>query len=313
MNNRIITIFGATGFIGKYVCEELVKAGYTIRVVSRSLERAKLLRTGAFVGQIVPVAGDINRPEDFPKLLEGSYGVVNLVGLLYESGKQKFKKTHEENAAKLAKAAKAWGAAKYVHISAIVDENSKAKYAQTKIAGEQAVLAAFPEAIILKPSVVFGAEDNFFNKFARMAVFSPFLPLIGGGRTKFQPVYVGDVAKAVLSSIDNPNVKGGTYQLAGPQTFTFKELLQLIGTYTNRSPMFLNLPFPIAKTMAIFTPSFILTADQVELLKSDNIASGRSKGLKELGIQASGVDAVVPEYLRRYRKKSLDDAARASH
>ena len=312
MNNKIITIFGATGFVGKYVCADLVKAGYTIRVVSRSLERAKALRTGAFVGQIVPVAGDINNPESFAKLVEGSYGVVNLVGILYQSGRQKFENMHNINAGKLATAAKNAGAEVFVHVSANIAEDSKAKYAASKIAGERAVTSVFPEAIILKPSIIFGAEDNFFNKFARMGVLSPLFPLIGGGRTKFQPVYVADVSKAILAGVDSENVKPGNYQLGGPQVLTFKELLTRIDEYTGRKHAFINLPFCIANIMAFFSPSFILTRDQVELLKSDNTISSRSKGLKELGISPTGIEAVVPEYLARYRKQTHPDHARHS-
>ena len=321
MKDRIITIFGATGFIGKYVCNELVKAGYSIRVVSRSFERAKALRTGAFVGQIVPVAGNINRPEDFAKLVEGSYGVVDLVGILYESGRNKFNNLHNTNAAKLAEAAKKAGAVKFVHVSANVAEDSKAKYAQSKIAGEKAIQAAFPEAVILKPSVVFGAEDNFMNKFASMGAISPILPLIGGGKTKFQPVYVGDVARAVLAAIDNEAVKAGTYQLGGPQAVTFREVLSTIDIYTARKHRYLSIPFCFAKLIGGVS-SFVsrivplippaITADQVELLKSDNTVSTRSKGLKELGINPTGMDAVVPEYVARFARNNKAYKARHS-
>ena len=301
MKNKIVTVFGGTGFIGKYVIDELVKAGYTIRVISRSLERAKNLRTGAYVGQIVPVAGDLNMPENFAQLIEGSYAVVNLVGVLFESGKQNFERIHHQNAGKLATAAKKAGVEKFVHLSAIVAENSSAKYAVTKIAGEMVIQNAFPDSVILKPSVVFGAEDNFFNKFAKMAVFSPILPLIGKD-TKFQPVYVGDVAKAVLAAVNG--AKSGTYQLAGPQSLTFKDILLLVEKYINRKRFLLNIPFCVAKVIAFFSPAFVLTRDQVELLKQDNVASTKSKGLKELGITPTAIDAVVPEYLARFRKKA---------
>jgi uncharacterized protein YbjT (DUF2867 family) len=312
MKDKIITIFGATGFVGKYVCNELIKAGYTLRVVSRSFERAKLLRTGALVGQVVPVAGDINRPDDFAKLVEGSYAVVNLVGILYESGRQKFNNIHNVNAGKLAEAAKKAGARTFIHISANVAEGSKAKYAQSKLAGEKAVQSAFPEAFILKPSVIFGAEDNFTNKFARMGVISPLLPLIGGGRTKFQPVYVGDVAKAVFAAIDSENIKSGTYLLAGPQTLTFREILSFLDEHTGREHGFISIPFGLAKLMATFSPAFVLTRDQVEMLKADNVTNTRSRGLKELGINPTGMEAVAPEYLARYARISHAEKARHS-
>jgi NADH dehydrogenase len=275
-----------------------------VRVVTRSLERAKNLRAGAYVGQVVPVLGDISKPDNFAELLNGSYAVINLVGLLYErGGNQKFSNIHAKAVEKLAKAAKAAKVQKFTHVSAIVPENSESKYAQTKIAGENSLQLAFPDAVILKPSVVFGAEDNFFNQFAKMATLSPFLPLIGGGKTRFQPVYVGDVAKAVVNSLSI--ALPGSYQLGGPQVLTFKEILQSILQYTNRKSMFISIPFFAAKIMAIPAPSFILTRDQVELLKHDNIISTRSKGLKELGVKPTAIEAIVPEFLARYRKKTI--------
>ncbi len=321
MKDKIITVFGATGFVGKYVCNELVKAGYTIRAVSRSFERAKSLKTGAFVGQIVPTAGNINRPDDFAKLIEGSYGVVNLVGILNETGSQKFEKIHNANAAKLAGAAKRAGVKVFVHVSANVAEEIKAKYAQTKLSGEKAVQSMFPEAIILKPSVIFGAEDNFVNKFACMGVISPVLPLIGGGKTKFQPVYVGDVAKAVLAAINNESVKPGTYQLGGPQVLTFREILTNIDEYTARKHKYISLPFCVAKMLGnvssivsrivpLINPA--ITADQVEMLKTDNVINTRSKGLKELGITPTGMEAIVPDYLARFKKRAHADHTRHS-
>lgn len=298
MQNKIVTVFGGTGFIGKYVVAELVKAGYTVRVITRSLERAKNLKTGAYVGQVAPIIGDLTKPENFAELIKNSYAVINLVGLLYEKGgNQKFNLIHSQNVEKLAKAAKNMGVEKFVHISAIVPEDSKSKYAKTKLAGEKALQTNFPNAVILKPSIVFGAEDNFFNQFARMAMFSPFLPLIGGGKTKFQPVYVEDVAKAVIAAL--AGASAGSYQLGGPQILTFKEVLQLILKYTNRSRYLINIPFFVAKIIATFTPSFILTRDQVELLKNDNVVSARSKSLKELEIQATSVESIVPNYLAR--------------
>jgi NADH dehydrogenase len=305
MKDKIITVFGGTGFIGKYVIADLAKAGYTIRLVTRSLERAKDLRTGAFVGQVVPVVADLTKQADYNEIVRNSYAVVNLVGILFESGKQKFQTLQTEFADKVSKAAKAEGVQKFVHISAIVDPESKSKYAQSKITGEKAVATNFPEAIILKPSVVFGPEDNFFNKFASMATFSPFLPLIGGGNTKFQPVYVGDVAKAVLNVIESPTIKAGAYQLGGPEVSSFKDILQGILRYTNRKRCLLNIPFCVAKLIAIPAPSSILTADQVTLLQSDNVVTSKGRTLAELGVEATSVDSVIPRYLARYRKKAV--------
>lgn len=303
MKNKIVTVFGGTGFIGKYVLDELIQAGFTIRLVTRSLERAKQARTGANVGQVVPVIADLTKDSDYAAIVKDSYAVVNLVGILFESGKQKFSALQAKAAGKIAQAAKAAGVEKFVHISAIVDPESPSKYAKSKIAGEKAVETYFPEAVILKPSVVFGAEDNFFNKFAQMATLSPFLPLIGGGKTRFQPVYVGDVAKAVLNAIESPKIKAGVYQLGGPETLTFKEILQRILKITNRKACLLNIPFCAAKLIAIPAPSSVLTADQVTLLQSDNVVTSKGKTLAELGVEATTIDSIATQYLERFSKK----------
>ncbi len=301
LNGKIVTVFGGSGFIGKYVVRELALAGYTIKVVSRNPEDAKVLRPEGFVGQIVPVKGNLRDSERLAELVEGSYAVVNLVGVLYQSGRQKFDALHAQGAERLAKAAKEMDVKKFVHISAIVDPESKSKYAKSKINGEKAVMAAFPEAYIMKPSVVFGPEDNFFNFFARLSSLVPFLPLIGGGKTKMQPVYVGDIGTAVKKVVDE-EFKAGAYQLGGPEVLTFKEILQRVLEYTGRKRLLLNLPFTAARFGALFSPNFILTADQVKLLKHDNIVTSRTKTLSELEIQPTAIDSVVPKYLARFQR-----------
>ncbi len=302
MKNKIVTIFGGTGFIGRYVVNALAHEGYSIRVVTRNPERAKDLRTAGFVGQVVPVTGNIRNTELLPELVKNSYAVVNLVGVLFESGKQKFSKLHTVAAGKLAEAAKEAGVERFVHISAIVDQESPSRYAQTKLAGEKEVLSAFPEAFIMKPNVVFGPEDNFINKFAALSKVLPFLPLIGCGETKFQPVYVGDVANAVKIAVDGA-VKPSTYQLSGPETLTFKEILERINSYTHRKPGFINIPFGAAKLLAFFSPSAVLTRDQVTLLQSNCVATSRSRGFGELGIKPTALDAILPHYVARYAVK----------
>ena len=213
LNGKVVTVFGGTGFLGKYIIGKLAKAGYTIKVVSRRAENAKDLKTSGFVGQIVPVSADLAKQADIEAIIEGSYAVINCIGILYEQGKQKFDLLHAQIPEKLAQASKKLGVERFIHMSAIVNEKSNSKYARSKINGDKAVIAAFSGATILKPSVVFGAEDNFFNFFASMANYSPVLPLIAGGTTKFQPVYVGDVADAVLKAVEKKTP--GRFELGG--------------------------------------------------------------------------------------------------
>lgn len=304
LNQDVVTIFGGSGFIGKYVVRELAMAGYRIRVVGRSPELAKDLRPYGYVGQIVAVKGDIRNSEELPALIKGSYAVINLVGILRESGKQRFDAIHAQAPERLAKAAKEAGIPKFVHMSAMVDPESKSRYAKSKLNGEKAVTAAFPESYIIKPSVVFGPEDNFFNFFARLSSISPFLPLIGGGKTKMQPVYVGDVALAIKKVVTD-EIKPGAYQLGGPEALTFKQILNRVLEYTGRKRLLLNLPFAIAKFSAFFAPDAILTADQVKLLQHDNVVTSRTKTLTELEIEPTAIESIVPKYLLRFNRKKL--------
>jgi NADH dehydrogenase len=301
MKDKVVTVFGGTGFLGKYVVRDLALAGYTVKVVSRHADIVKNLKLAGFVGQIVPVKGDITNFAELPKLVEGSYAVVNLVGILFEKGRRKFTLTHSEAPAELAKASKKAGVKQFVHVSSLVDAESKSKYAQSKIAGEKAVTEAFPEAVIFKPSTIFGAEDNFFNQFARMTSISPFLPLIGCGKSNFQPVFVGDIAKVIEHAVEG-KVKAGTYQLGGPEILSFKEIMQRILKYTNKKRILLPIPFCLAKIIAIFAPRSVLTCDQVTLLQSDTVVTSRTKTFTELGIYPTAVEAIVPQYLAAYNK-----------
>jgi NADH dehydrogenase len=295
MKDKIVTVFGASGFLGRYVVEELAQAGYTIRAVARNIEHCKDLRTSGAVGQIVPVKGNILDYSSFAELIKNSYAVVNLVGILAECGKQSFDALHAQMPEKLAVEAKHQGVEKFVHISAIVNEHSKAKYARSKIHGEDAVLKAFPEATILKPSVVFGAEDNFFNQFAQMTKFSPLLPLIGGGKTRFQPVYVGDVAKALLKAVDGKFA--GKFELGGPKIYSFKKIMKLVIEFTGRKRKLLPLPYFLAG-IAAKMPFVPLTSDQLKLLHHHNIVHDDARDLHAFGIEPASVYAVVPKYIR---------------
>ncbi len=299
---KIITIVGGTGFIGRYVVKHLAKAGYRIRVISRNAESALELKTAGDPGQILLVSGNVAKPESLQ--LAASYAVINLVGILFESGKQSFNAVQTTGAEKLAQAAKAAGAQVFVQMSALgADKASGSHYARSKLMGEKAVQSAFPTATILRPSVVFGEEDNFFNQFASMASFSPALPLIGGGTTKFQPVYVDDVAKAIEAALTNKNMRGKTYELGGLGTYSFKEILQFITATIHKPRCLTTLPYGLANVVGFFNellPRPMITRDQIKLLKHDNVVSENALTFADIGITPQSVEAIVPHYLARF-------------
>jgi len=304
MNTNLVTVFGGSGFLGRHTVRALARAGWRIKVATRHPNRAFFLRPLGSVGQIDFVKCDVADAASVASAVKGANAVVNLTGILFEKG-QTFADVQADGAANVAQAAAAAGAGALVHISAIgADMGSDAHYAVTKAQGEQAVREAFPKAVILRPSLIFGPEDGFFNKFAGMARILPALPLIGGGHTRFQPVFVGDVARAILAGLSRQD--GRTYELGGPSTYSFKELLQLILRETGRKRALIPLPFGIASLQAMFLqilPNPPLTMDQVRLLKRDNVVSATAPGLSDLGIAPTSVEAVIPSYLWRYRAK----------
>ncbi len=299
----VATVFGGSGFIGRYVTKRLAAAGYIVRVAVRDTESAMFLRPMGGVGQIVPLCASVTNDAAVARAVEGADVVVNLVGILAERRPGDFEKLQAEGAGRVARLAAAAGASRLVQISAIgASADSKSKYASTKAAGEAAVLAAFPHATILRPSLVFGAEDQFFNRFAQMASLSPVVPVISGG-TRFQPVYVGDVADAVMEAIQSPEASGATYELAGPQVWTFRELLEWIMLETRRNRLLVNIPQGLAELQARVLerlPGKLLTRDQLINLGKDNVATDKP-GLADLGITATPIEQVVPIYLRRFR------------
>ncbi len=305
MSGSIITVVGGSGFLGRYVVHRLAGQGYVIRVLCRHPSEATFLKPAGNVGQIVPDYADLAKPESLKGKVDNSAAVINLVGILYESGKHSFSRIHAQGAEKLAKLAKEAGVPRFVQVSALgVSKASNSTYARTKLAGEEAVRGVYPNATILRPSVLFGAEDNFFNQFARMSQFSPALPAIGGGETKFQPVYVDDVAQAITTVLERRDTAGKTYELGGPKVFTFKEILQYIGEVTGQKRALVPIPYSVAGLMGSITqllPNPMLTSDQVRLLKYDNIVSEEALTFADLGITPTPVEAVVPEYLG-YRK-----------
>jgi NADH dehydrogenase len=306
MRTRRTAVLGGSGFIGRYVVQRLAARGDLVAVGCRRAEEAKFLMPLGNVGQIAALNVALGDERLMPAFLAGNDALVNCVGILRESGSQTFDRAHHLGPARLARLAREAGVERFVHISAIgADPRSPSAYARTKAAGEAAVRDAFPTVTILRPSVVFGPEDQFFNRFAAMATVSPALPLIGGGHTRFQPVYVADVADAVLKCLDDPAAAGRTYELGGPKIYTFRELVELLLSQIRRKRLLVGLPFGLAalqaRLMAIL-PNPPLTPDQVELLKRDNVVSSGAMTFAALGIAPTAVEAILPTYLDRFRR-----------
>jgi NADH dehydrogenase len=313
----LITVFGGSGFLGRHVVRALAKRQYRIRVAVRRPDLAGYLQPLGRVGQIHAVQANVRNRPSVAAAVHGSDVVINLVGILFESGRQRFDAVQSFGAEGVALAAAAHNA-RMIHISAIgADEDSSAAYARAKRHGEELVLAATPEATIFRPSILFGPNDDFFNRFAGIARLSPFLPLVGGGHTRFQPVFAGDVAEAVAKAVDSAARPGAIYELGGPDVFTFKELMEFTLATIERRRLLLPLPFGVAKLQAAIFELVskvplrvlskpILTRDQVELLRYDNVVSdtARRDGLtfEGLGIAPQSIAAIVPTYLWRFRK-----------
>ena len=301
------TVFGGSGFIGRYVVEQLADRGAVVTVAVRNPEAAKFLKPLGDVGQVTPVRANLLDEAAVQRVVAGADSVINLVGILYESGRHKFGSIHVEGAARIARATAAAGGKRLVHISAIgADRDARSEYARSKAAGEAAVREHFPAATILRPSIVFGREDGFFNLFAGLARLLPVLPLYGGGKTRFQPVYVGDVAAAVMAVLDDPAAVGQAYELGGPRVYSFAELMRLVVTTIERRRMLVPVPFAIGGLQAMFLellPRPPLTRDQLKQLKSDNVVGADVPGLAALGIEPTAVEALLPTYLARYRPR----------
>jgi NADH dehydrogenase len=303
---KVITLFGGSGFIGRHLVRRLAKAGHTLRIAVRHPESAKFLRPLGEVGQITPIAADLTVPASLPPVLEGADQVVNLVAILHERGRQRFASLHVEGARRLAQAAKAAGLTDFLQVSALgAAPDAEADYAKSKFAGEQAVRDAFPDAIVVRPSIVVGPEDGFFNRFAAMAQISPVLPLIDGGRTLFQPTCVGDVAEAIDRLLADPGYRGRTFELAGPRTYSFRQLLELLLQEIGRKRLLLPLPGPLAwMKAAVFEavlPKPPLTRDQIRLLRRNNVMDPGAAGYAALGMEPQTIEALLPTYLDRYR------------
>ena len=313
---NLVTVFGGSGFIGAQAVRQLAKAGWRIRVAVRNPAKAYAMRLHGDVGQIDIVQANIRNEPSLRRALSGATAAVNLVGVLRETGRQGFQALQAMGAQKVAAAAKAEGVARLVQMSAIgADATSPSQSARTKAEGEAAAREIDPDAVIVRPSIVFGPEDDFFNRFAGMARISPVLPLIGGGETRFQPVFVGDVGKAIAVAVTLPQAAGQTYELGGPATLSFRQLMEMLLSEIGNRRFLAPLPWPVADLMGSagdaansvagvigLTLPTPVTADQVTLLKTDNVASGAYPGLAELGITPTALETVLPSYLYRFRK-----------
>ena len=320
MSARLVTVFGGSGFVGRHLVRALAKDGWRVRVACRRPDLAGHLQPLGAVGQIHAVQANLRYRKSIAAAVQGADAVVNLVGILNESGRQKFSTVQAQGARFVAEEAAKAGITNFVQLSAIgANAQSSSDYARTKAEGEAAVLAAVPSAVVLRPSIIFGPEDQFFNRFANLARFTPALPLIGGGETKFQPVYVGDVAEAALKALDGKAKPGTVYELGGPETRSFKALLEYILTVTGRKRLLLPLPFALAKFKAGILeclPGKLLTVDQVILLETDNVVSAAAKAegrtLEGLGIEPTSFEAIVPTYLYAFREHGQFASAKAA-
>ena len=304
-NQKIIAIFGAGGFLGKHLMRELTKLDYRVKVATRNPYIKGYLKPLGSPGQIELFKTNIFDQKDVEQVLKNCDFAINLVGILYETRKQKFDQIHSQFPYLLSKLCNELGIKNLVHISALgVKEKHNSKYIQSKLQGEQNIQENFKPSVILRPSIVFGPEDKFFNTFASIAQFSPFLPLVGGGKTKFAPIYVGDVAKVIAKAIELNNSEPKIYELGGPENYSFKELMEILLTEIKKKRLLLPIPFGVAKFQSYFLqmmPNPLLTPDQVELLKHNNIVSGDHPTLQDLGITGTPIQSILPKYIYRFR------------
>lgn len=308
INGKMACVFGGTGFIGRQVVRELARAGYTVKIASRAPESAFFLKTAGAPGQIVPMYCDYSDDDNLGATVQGCQVVVNCVGILAQRGRARFTALHAALPGRIAGACADAGVARFVHVSALGADKAESKYAQSKRKGEEAVFAHFPGATIVRPSVVFGPGDGFFAMFARLAIYAPALPLIGGGTTKLQPVYVGDVADAIMHAATMPpsmtGPQGTIYELGGPEIITLREAFARVLKQTGRKRRLVSLSWGLSSLQGRIMgmlPGPLLTADQVKTLKTDNIISGNYPGLADLGVNPTAIGTILPTYLACYR------------
>lgn len=304
-NNQQIAIFGAGGFLGRHLIRKLTELDYRIKVATRSPYLKGYLKQQGNAGQIELFKTNIFNEDDVKNVLNNCDVVINLVGILYETKKQKFNQIHEQFPYLLSRLCNGYDVKKLIHVSALgVEENNQSKYKQSKINGEKNIKDNFKQSVILRPSVVFGPEDKFFNTFASLAQISPMIPLIGGGKTKFSPIYVGDVAEAIVKALSLNNIEPTIYELGGPENYSFKELMEILLSTIKKKRLLISIPFGFAKFQSYFLqmmPNPLLTPDQVELLKNNVIVSGNYPTLKDLGITGKTIQSILPKYIYRFR------------
>ena len=305
LSQKTIAVIGGTGFVGRAIVEKLAATGARILILARNTERAKSLKVFGAVGQISAVTGNALNDDDLAAIIEPADMVVNLIGILAPSGRQKFETLQAELPGRIGKMGAIKGVENIVHLSAIgASLKSPSLYARTKAEGERALLRQFPSAVVLRPSVIFGPGDGLFARFGQMAMLAPALPLVGGGRNRMQPVYVGDVADSVVAALTGKATHSQIYQLGGPHIYSFAELMRFILKATERRRMLVSVPFSVMAIPAFFAgllPNPPVTSDQLKLLKTDNICAKSAPGLAELGITPTAIEAIVPEYLAAFR------------
>jgi uncharacterized protein YbjT (DUF2867 family) len=317
---RLVTVFGGSGFVGRHIVRALAKRGYLVRVACRRPDLAGHLQPLGNVGQIQPIQANLRYRWSIERALEGADYAINCVGILHEGGRQRFSSVQSFGAQAIAEVCRANGIS-MTQISAIgADAQSQSEYARTKAAGVAAVLDAVPDAVILRPSIIFGPEDSFFNRFAEMARFSPVLPLIGGGTTKFQPVYVGDVAEVAARAADGKIAGGTSYDLGGPEVLTFRECMETMLEVIERKRWLVSVPWPVARLQASILemlPNPLLTSDQLKQLAADNVVSEAAirdgRTLQGLGIRPQSLEAILPTYLWRFRRTGQYSTGTVTH
>jgi len=332
---RLVTVFGGSGFIGRQIVQQLASQGVRVRVAVRDPIKAAYLKPLGDLGQIAPMKVSVSDEAAVARAVDGADAVINLIGILYESGRRTFQSMHVDAPERIARLSKAAGVKRFVQMSALgADEGSSAKYARTKAQGEAAVRRHFPSASILRPSVVFGPHDSFFNMFGAMTRILPVLPfyvkdgfrtvrdkqghkaidLGGSGGPRFQPVYVGDVADAVMACLTKEAFQGQTFELGGPRAYTMREIMELVATQTERRTRVMPVPFWVARVQASvlqFMPKPLITPDQVKLLEHDNVVTGKLPGFEALGIDPTAAEAVLPTYMNRFRSHDRNVILRA--
>jgi len=304
-NQKIIAIFGAGGFLGKYLMRQLTKLDYRIKVATRNPYLKGYLKPLGNPGQIELFKTNIFNPEDVKQVLKNCGFAINLIGIFYETRKQKFSQVHAKFPYLLSNLCNETGVKNLIHISTLgVREGHVSRYMQSKLEGEKNIQNVFKSSVILRPSLIFGPEDKFFNTFASIAQFSPALPLIGGGKTKFSPIYVGDIAKAIVKVLKLNNSESKIYELGGPENYSFRELMEILLEEIKKKRFLIPIPFGVAKFQSYFLqmmPNPLLTPDQVEMLKYNNIVSGEYPTLEDLGISGKTIQSILPKYIYRFR------------